>query len=81
VEYRPVRVHTTHGRLSLPVGHRAFRGDDSLQRSVRGPGSVAVNAQNALATVGVTDSEYRDTVSPTAVIDPVNEAPGLNLRL
>jgi len=42
---------------------------------------VAVDAQNALATVGVTDSEYRDTVSPTAVIDPVNEAPGLNLRL
>jgi hypothetical protein len=68
METRPVRVHTTDWCLRIPVGDVAFRGDHPFQCSVRGPRAVATDAEDALDTVRVTDSEYRDAISPSATI-------------
>jgi hypothetical protein len=75
VEKRPVRVHTTHGRLGVPVSHKTFRGNYSLQDPVRCPGTVTADAKDALATVGIGDSQNRVAVSPGAAADLVNDTP------
>jgi hypothetical protein len=62
VEYSAVQVHTTNRRLSVPVGHVALRGDYSFHCSVRCSRTVATDAHDALATVGVADAEYRDAL-------------------
>src|SRR5262252_8932048 len=69
VEYRAVRVYATYRSLPVPVGHMVFRGDYPFQCSVRCSRAVTTNAQHPLATVGVADSEHRDTIGRSAVID------------
>jgi hypothetical protein len=49
-----------------------LRGDYTFHCSVRCPGAVATDAQDALETVGVADSEYRDAISQNAIIDQVS---------
>src|SRR5260370_23165583 len=57
----------------------AFRGDHPFQCSGRCSWAVATDTQDALLTVGVADSEYRDAVSCLAIIDQVNKGPGLKI--
>jgi hypothetical protein len=40
---------------------------------------VAANAENALAAVGIADSQNRVAVRPRAVVDQVNEGPCLKI--
>src|SRR5437899_2376259 len=79
VEYRPVRVYTTHRRLRVPVRHMTFRGDYAFHCSVRCSRAMATNPKDALATVGVADSEYRDAISRSTVIDQVSKHRGLKI--
>ena len=73
----PVRIHTTHGRLRVPVSHIVLRGDYALHDPGRCTGPVAANAENALAAVGIADSQNRGAVRPRAVVDQVVKGPCL----
>src|SRR5262252_2485923 len=64
VECRPVCVHSGHRRLHVPVGHEVFGGDDSLVDPIGRSGAMTADAEDALASIRVSDSEYRVPIGP-----------------
>ena len=79
MEDGPVRIHITHGRLTVPIGHRALRGNDALQCPGRCSGTVATNAKCARAAIGKTDAKNSNAVSPGTAVDIVDKAPRLKI--
>jgi hypothetical protein len=53
----------------------AFRGNYTLQDADIWTGSLAANAENALATIGIADSQNRVAIGGGTIIDQVIEAP------